>query len=163
MRSACFGRQRGCRGQERSRQDEEGKGWVLATNGFLSVLEGWLSLSAVYRQFVQANRAGSRDHPLPIQKRVAERRRSGTGAPGSPGRTPDFLSSLPASALFMRLSLMKAAHAYVGEAPCRKSGYLGRKRWGYALGVAPTIAFSDSMQFGSWLAKAFNRIHSLQL
>jgi hypothetical protein len=30
---------------------------------------------------------------------------------------------------FMRLSLMKAAHAGVGGAPRRKSGYLGRKRW----------------------------------
>jgi hypothetical protein len=29
---------------------------------------------------------------------------------------------------FMRLSLMKAAHADIGGAPCRKSGYLGRKR-----------------------------------
>jgi hypothetical protein len=26
---------------------------------------------------------------------------------------------------FMRLSLMKAAHAGVGGAPCRKSGYVG--------------------------------------
>jgi len=37
--------------------------------------------------------------------------------------------SLLASASFMRLSLMKAAHADVGGAPCRKSGYVGRKRW----------------------------------
>jgi hypothetical protein len=29
----------------------------------------------------------------------------------------------------MRLSLMKAAHVGVGGAPCRKSGYVGRKRW----------------------------------
>jgi hypothetical protein len=50
-----------------------------------------------------------------------------TGAPGSPERTPDFLLSLLALANFMRLSLMKAAHAGVGGAPCRKSGYLGRK------------------------------------
>jgi hypothetical protein len=28
----------------------------------------------------------------------------------------------------MRLSLMKAAHASVGDAPCRKSGTMGRKR-----------------------------------
>ena len=28
----------------------------------------------------------------------------------------------------MRLSLMKAVHAGVGGAPCRKSGYMGRKR-----------------------------------
>ena len=27
----------------------------------------------------------------------------------------------------MRLSLMKAAHEGVGGAPCRKSGYMGRK------------------------------------
>ena len=30
---------------------------------------------------------------------------------------------------YMRLSLMKAAHADVGGAPCRKSGYPGRKCW----------------------------------
>jgi hypothetical protein len=29
---------------------------------------------------------------------------------------------------FMRLSLMKAAHASVGGASCRKSGTMGRKR-----------------------------------
>jgi hypothetical protein len=55
--------------------------------------------------------------------------RESTGAPRSPKRPPDFLSSLPALAHFMRLSLMKAAHAGVGGAPCRKSGYVGRKRW----------------------------------
>ena len=32
----------------------------------------------------------------------------------------------------MRLSLMKAAQACVGGAPCRKSGYVGRKRRGEA-------------------------------
>jgi hypothetical protein len=37
-----------------------------------------------------------------------------------------------ALASFMRLSLMKAAHAGVGGAPCRKSGYVGRKRRGQA-------------------------------
>ena len=52
-----------------------------------------------------------------------------TGAPRSPERTPDFLWRLMALANFMRLSLMKAAHADVGGAPCRKSGYVGRKRW----------------------------------
>jgi hypothetical protein len=52
-----------------------------------------------------------------------------TGAPGSPKRTPDFLSSFLALAHFMRFSLMKAAYAGVGGAPCRKSGYVGRKRW----------------------------------
>src|ERR1700678_3562377 len=52
--------------------------------------------------------------------------RESTGAPRSPKRPPDFLSSLPALAHFMRLSLMKAAHAGVGGAPCRKSGYVGR-------------------------------------
>ncbi len=55
--------------------------------------------------------------------------RDQTGAPRSPQRTPDFLSSLLALANFMRLSLMKAAHAGVGGAPCRKFGYVGRKRW----------------------------------
>jgi hypothetical protein len=35
---------------------------------------------------------------------------------------------LLALANFMRLSLMKAAHAAIGGAPCRKSGYVGRKR-----------------------------------
>jgi hypothetical protein len=54
-------------------------------------------------------------------------RRESTGAPRSPTRTPDFLSSLLVLAHFMRLSLMKAAHAGVGGAPCRKSGYVGRK------------------------------------
>jgi hypothetical protein len=53
-------------------------------------------------------------------------------------RTPDFLWSFMALASFMRLSLKKAAHADVGGAPCRKSGYVGRKRWG----EAPTIAFA---------------------
>src|SRR5580692_11386246 len=52
-----------------------------------------------------------------------------TGAPRSSKRTPDFLSSLLALANFIRLSLMKAVHAAVGGAPCRKSGYVGRKRW----------------------------------
>jgi hypothetical protein len=51
-----------------------------------------------------------------------------TGAPCSPKRTPDFLWTLLALANFMRLSLMKAAYAGVGGAPCRKSGYMGRKR-----------------------------------
>jgi hypothetical protein len=51
-----------------------------------------------------------------------------TGAPCSPQRTPDFQSSLLALAKFMRLSLMKAAHAGVAGAPCRKPGYMGRKR-----------------------------------
>src|ERR1700733_6639467 len=37
---------------------------------------------------------------------------------------PDFLSRLMALAHFMRLSLMKAAHADAGGAPCRKSGTL---------------------------------------
>jgi hypothetical protein len=48
-----------------------------------------------------------------------------TGALGSPQRTPDFLSNFLALANLMRLSLMKAAHAGVGGAPSRKSGYLG--------------------------------------
>jgi hypothetical protein len=43
-------------------------------------------------------------------------------------RTPDFLLIFLALANFMRLSLMKAALAGVGGAPCRKSGYMGRKR-----------------------------------
>jgi hypothetical protein len=63
-----------------------------------------------------------------------------TTRPRFPGRVPhvrssvhpDFLSSSLALANFMRLSLMKAAHASVGGAPCRKSGYMGRKRRGAA-------------------------------
>jgi hypothetical protein len=51
-----------------------------------------------------------------------------TGAPRSPQRTPDFLSNFLALSNSMRLSLMKAAHADVGGASCRKSGYVGRKR-----------------------------------
>jgi hypothetical protein len=53
--------------------------------------------------------------------------RNWTGAPRSPQRTPDFLWTLLALAHFMRLSVMKAAHAGVGGASCRKSGYVGRK------------------------------------
>jgi hypothetical protein len=49
------------------------------------------------------------------------------GPASSPQRTPDFLLSLLALAHFMRLSLRKAAHVVFGRAPCRKSGYLGRK------------------------------------
>jgi hypothetical protein len=45
-----------------------------------------------------------------------------------PGVHPDFLSSSLALTKFIRLSLMKAAHASVGGAPCRKSGTMGRKR-----------------------------------
>jgi hypothetical protein len=51
--------------------------------------------------------------------------REWTGAPRSLERTPDFLSNSLALPNFMRLSFMKAAHAYVGDAPCRKSGYVG--------------------------------------
>ena len=46
----------------------------------------------------------------------------------APSVHPDFLSSFLALTNFMRLSLMKAAHASVGGAPCRKSGAVGRKR-----------------------------------
>jgi hypothetical protein len=35
---------------------------------------------------------------------------------------PDFLRSLGALARFMRLSLLKAAHAVLSSAACRKSG-----------------------------------------
>jgi hypothetical protein len=45
-----------------------------------------------------------------------------------PGVHPDFLSSSLALTNFMRLSLMKAAHASGGGAPYRKSGTMGRKR-----------------------------------
>jgi hypothetical protein len=38
------------------------------------------------------------------------------------GLPPDFLCSLLASAHFMRLSLMKAAHAVLSSAEYRKSG-----------------------------------------
>jgi hypothetical protein len=41
---------------------------------------------------------------------------------------PDFLSNPLALTNFMRLSLVKAALASVGGAPCRKSGNMGRKR-----------------------------------
>ena len=37
--------------------------------------------------------------------------------------TPDFLWNLVASASFMRLSLLKGAHAALSSAACRKSGY----------------------------------------
>ncbi len=52
-----------------------------------------------------------------------------TGAPRWQQRTPDFLLSLLALMTFTRLSLMKAAHVDVGGVSCRKSGYVGRKRW----------------------------------
>jgi hypothetical protein len=45
-----------------------------------------------------------------------------------PSVHPDFLSSFLALMDFMRLSLMKAAHASVGGVSCRKSGTMGRKR-----------------------------------
>jgi hypothetical protein len=56
--------------------------------------------------------------------------------PSSLGRVPHVrpgvlrisCRALLALANFMRLSLMKAAHAAVGGAPCRNSGYMGRKR-----------------------------------
>src|SRR5882757_417655 len=48
---------------------------------------------------------------------------------------PDFLSSSLALTNFMRLSLMKAASASVGGAPCRKSGTMGRKR------ILPMLSF----------------------
>jgi hypothetical protein len=75
----------------------------------------------------------------PVANRTGSQNLAGnrTGAPRSPERTPDFLSSVLALAHFMRLSLMKAAHAGVGGAPCRKSGYVGRKR----RGEAPPNAF----------------------
>jgi hypothetical protein len=53
---------------------------------------------------------------------LTEPNRNWTGAPRSPQRTPDFLSSLLALAHFMRLSLLKAAHAVVSGAAYRKSG-----------------------------------------
>ena len=40
----------------------------------------------------------------------------------------DFLSSFLVLMNSMRLSLMKAAHASVGGASCRKSGTMGRTR-----------------------------------
>jgi hypothetical protein len=67
---------------------------------------------------------------------IARPEEIGRVAPRSPQRTPDFLSSLLALSNFMRLSLMKAAHADVGGDPCRKSGYVGRNE-----GRSPTIAF----------------------
>jgi hypothetical protein len=45
-----------------------------------------------------------------------------------PSVHPDFLWNSLALTNFMRLSLMKAAHASVVGAPCRKSGTMGRKR-----------------------------------
>ena len=50
-----------------------------------------------------------------------------------PSVHPDFLSSSLALMYFMRLSLVKAAHASVGGASCRKSGTMGRKKTGAAL------------------------------
>ena len=45
---------------------------------------------------------------------------------------PDFLSSLLALVYFMRLSLMKAAQAALGGAPCRKSGPWDENDGGFA-------------------------------
>jgi hypothetical protein len=54
------------------------------------------------------------------------------GAPGSPKRTPDFLWNLPALANFMRLSLMKAAHAGVGWIYVQEIRIPGPKKMGEA-------------------------------
>jgi hypothetical protein len=80
--------------------------------------------------FFPLNPAGSKPQPAAAAQYSSPHHglRFWTGAPCSPKRTPDFLSSFLALANFMRLSLMKAAHAGVGGAPCRKSGYMGRKR-----------------------------------
>jgi hypothetical protein len=52
---------------------------------------------------------------------------------------PDFLSSLLALANLMRLSLMKAAQAALGAAPCRKSG-----PWAESDGEALQLLFAKS-------------------
>jgi hypothetical protein len=88
-------------------------------------------------------RANSRHHPCRVRPFTGFRKTLdeghgfshssvggiGTGAHVRPSVHPDFLSSSLALTNFMRLSLMKAAHASVGGAPCRKSGNAGRKRW----------------------------------
>src|ERR1700723_3911928 len=60
------------------------------------------------------------------------RLRESTGAPRSPKRTPDFLSSLLALANFTRLSLMKAAHAGLGGRPVQEIRIRGPKTMGAA-------------------------------
>ena len=52
---------------------------------------------------------------------------------------PDFLSSMLALANFMRLSVMKAAHAAMSSAASRKSG-----GWGQA----PNSLFADAFDEG---------------
>ena len=54
---------------------------------------------------------------------------------------PDVLSNSLALTNFMRHSLMKAAHASVGGAPCGKSGTMGRKRRGCPRERSPSQAF----------------------
>jgi hypothetical protein len=76
--------------------------------------------------------------------------------PGLPWeRTPDFLWSSLRLVRLMRLYSMKAAHAVLGDAPCRKSGYLDRK-WifqllllGGATGPDPLLAISEKHEPGS--------------
>ena len=71
----------------------------------------------------------------------------------SPGRVPhvppDFLWSLVALANFMRLSLLKAAHAVMEWSRVQEIrvawAYMGRKRWGAAPSIVPTLRAN-----GSW-------------
>jgi hypothetical protein len=69
-----------------------------------------------------------------FQNPALHKKPEGTGrvSPGSPKRTPDFLWSLLALASFMRLSLMKAAHADVGHAPWQEIRTPGLKTMGGA-------------------------------
>jgi hypothetical protein len=80
-----------------------------------------------------------------------------TGSPCS----PDFLSSSLALTNFMRLSLMKAAHASVGGAPCRKSGPWAEKGAAQPFNALATRA-KDCRPRARVLApgvKAFEEIH----
>ena len=78
----------------------------------------YLALRLLAIKLVPHCAAGARS--LSHSKAVGNR----TGVPRSPERTPDFLSSLLALGKFMRLSLMKAAHA-VGVRPVQEI----RIRW----------------------------------
>src|ERR1700722_12343752 len=72
-------------------------------------------------------------HPKSLRNlSVIHSRRESTGAPRSPKRTPDFLSSLLALANFTRLSLMKAAHAGLGGRPVQEIRIRGPKTMGAA-------------------------------
>jgi len=123
--------------------------------------QGWMGLIGS-RSYDYAARGGNRG-PHSLQYPV-HRRRHGWSKNEAlfPGRVPhvrqsvhpDFLSRSLALTNFMRLSLMKAAHAPVGGAPCKKSGTMGRKRISFVVtrpdewAIVQQEMISDQMAVG---------------